>query len=106
MRYKLPLNLLIFDLDFFDHYVKKYGEYHSNLVLKKVAELLRKNIRGSDVVVRYGADSFAIILPNTVVSAALSMGNRFNAIIKNYPFCFWRFTTQRTSNSKYWHYFY
>lgn len=87
-RYKLPLNLLILDLDFFDHYVKKYGEHYSNLTLKKVAELLRKNIRGSDVVVRYGADSFAIILPNTVVSAALSMGNRFNAIIKNYPFVF------------------
>lgn len=87
-RYKLPLNLLIIDLDYFDNYVKKYGEYYGNLTLKKVAELLRKNIRGSDVVVRYGGDSFAIILPNTVVSAALSMANRFNAIIKNYPFVF------------------
>jgi diguanylate cyclase (GGDEF)-like protein len=87
-RYKLPLNLLILDIDFFDHYVKKYGEHYSNITLKKVAELLRKNIRGSDVVVRYGGDSFAIILPNTVVSAALSMSNRFNAIIKNYPFVF------------------
>ncbi len=87
-RYRLPLNLLILDLDYFDEFVKKYGQYYGNLTLKKVAELLRKNIRGSDVVVRYGADSFAIILPNTVVSAALSLGNRFNAIIKNYPFIF------------------
>ena len=87
-RYKLPLNLLLLDLDFFDDYVKKHGDYYGNMTLKKVAELLRKNIRGSDIVVRYGGDSFAIILPNTVVSAALSMSNRFNAIVKNYPFIY------------------
>lgn len=87
-RYKIPLNLLLLDLDGFSQYSKQYGEHNANITLKKVAELLRKNIRGSDIVVRYGGDSFAIILPNTVVSAALSMSNRFNAIIKNYPFIF------------------
>lgn len=87
-RYKLPLNLLLLDLDFFDQYVKNHGDHYGNMTLKKVADLLRKNIRGSDIVIRYGSDSFGIILPNTVITAALSMSNRFNAIIKNYPFIF------------------
>jgi diguanylate cyclase (GGDEF)-like protein len=87
-RYKLPVNLLLLDLDSFSQYVQQHGEYYGNVTLKKVADLIRKNIRGSDIVVRYGGDSFAIILPNTVISAALSMSNRFTAIIKNYPFIY------------------
>lgn len=87
-RYKLPLNLLILDVDFFGRYVAERGEFYGNLVLKKIAELLKKNTRGSDVVVRYGGDAFAIILANTSFEAARALGNRFSAIIKNHPFLY------------------
>jgi diguanylate cyclase (GGDEF)-like protein/PAS domain S-box-containing protein len=85
-RYKLPLNLVLLDIDFFGQYVQDHGEYYGNMILKKVSELIRKNIRGSDVVIRYGGDAFVVLLPNTVISSALSLSNRFNAIIRNYPF--------------------
>lgn len=86
LRYKHPLNLILLDIDFFGQYLRDHGDRNGDDVVRKVSELLRKNIRGSDVVVRYGGDAFAVILPNTVISAALSLANRYNAIIRNYPF--------------------
>ncbi len=85
-RYKLPLILVMIDLDHFGNYLEKAGQHNANTVLKKVGDLLKRNIRGSDIVVRYGGDSFAVVLPNTVLNAGISLSNRFNAIIKNFPF--------------------
>jgi len=85
-RYNLPLLFAILDIDHFGHYVSKEGEYYGNLVLKKVADLLRKNIRGSDVAVRYGGDAFGIILPNTIIPSGLTLCRRFLSIIHDYPF--------------------
>ncbi len=85
-RYKLPLILVMIDLDHFGNYIENAGQYNANTVLKKVGDLLKRNIRGSDIVVRYGGDSFSVVLPNTVLNAGISLSNRFNAIIKNFPF--------------------
>ncbi len=85
-RYKMPLTLVLLDIDGFGHYIKSNGDYHGNLVLKKAAELLRRNIRGSDIMVRYGGDAFCVILPNTPLPPGISLGRRFCAIIHDYPF--------------------
>ncbi len=85
-RYKTPLSLILLDIDRFSHYVREKGEYHGNLVLRKTAELLKRSIRGSDVVVRYAGDAFSVILPNTLRKPAVSLGRRFHSIIRDYPF--------------------
>ncbi len=85
-RYKMPLTLTLLDIDGFGGYVKSKGDYYGNLVLKKTAELLLRNVRGSDIVVRYGGDAFGIILPNTILGPAVSLGRRFGTIICDYPF--------------------
>lgn len=87
-RYNLPLVLLILDVDQFGHYVDKKGEYYGNLILKKIAEIIRKNIRGSDVLVRHGIDSFAIVLTNTFLSSGLILAKRFVSMIHDYPFLY------------------
>jgi diguanylate cyclase (GGDEF)-like protein/PAS domain S-box-containing protein len=87
-RYRMPLTLMFLGIDGFDHYVRAKGDYHGNLVLRKTAELLMRNVRGSDIVVRYTADAFGVILPNTLIGPAVSLGRRFCSIIHDYPFLY------------------
>ncbi|MBA3071508.1 MAG: diguanylate cyclase, partial [Nitrospirae bacterium] len=85
-RYNLPFVMAIFGVDYFTHYTNRHGEYYGNLALRKIAELLRKTIRGSDVVVRYGSDTFALILTNTYLSSGVALCKRFLSTIHDYPF--------------------
>ncbi|MBM4064373.1 MAG: response regulator [Planctomycetes bacterium] len=87
-RYNLPLVLLILDVDQFGHYINKKGDHYGNLILKKIAEIIRKNIRGSDVLVRHGIDSFAILLTNTFLSSGLILAKRFVSMIHDYPYLY------------------
>jgi diguanylate cyclase (GGDEF)-like protein/PAS domain S-box-containing protein len=85
-RYNIPLTLVLLDIDKFGHYIRAKGYHHGNLVLKKIGELLNRNIRGSDIVVRYGSDAFGVILPNTFIDPGVKLSKRFHAIIRDYPF--------------------
>lgn len=85
-RYKIPLVLSIIDIDHFSHYISKKGIYYGNIVLKKIAELLKKNLRGSDVICRAGDDAFAIIFTNTLPESAMQISKRFLTMVHEYPF--------------------
>jgi len=85
-RYKEALSLLIIDIDRFDQYLSAMGRYHGDVVIRKIAELLRKGLRGSDVIARAGVEEFAIILTNTLKASAVTVARRFKSLIEGYPF--------------------
>jgi diguanylate cyclase (GGDEF)-like protein len=64
-RYEYPLTLILFDLDSFHSFNKEFGYPAGNELLRQLAELVRDNLRQSDILARYGADEFAIVLPYT-----------------------------------------
>lgn len=85
-RYKSPFVLMMFDFDNFRDYINTNGIQHANSVIRKVAEFMRQGLRGSDVIMRYGMDEIAIILPNITVKSAKNIAGRFRRLIEDYPF--------------------
>ena len=85
-RYNIAFSVIFLDIDHFKEYCDTVGNFHSDIALKKIADTLKKYLRGSDVVVRFGYDEFALILNNTLKEPAVYVANRFCTLIRDYPF--------------------
>jgi len=85
-RYNIAFSVVFLDIDNFKEYCDLVGNFHSDIALKKISEMLKKMLRGSDVVVRFGYDEFAVILNNTLKDAAVFVANRFCSVVRDYPF--------------------
>lgn len=75
------LCLVLCDIDYFKKFNDTWGHLFGDQVLRLVAQILTKCVKGQDVVARFGGEEFAIILPNTsLVNAAKLADNIRNTI--------------------------
>lgn len=69
-RENCPSSVIIGDIDHFKSINDTYGHQVGDLFLVGVAQLFKRNIRGSDSVCRYGGEEFLFVLPGASVDAA------------------------------------
>jgi len=69
-RSKLPLSLVMFDLDNFKEINDRHGHLCGDAVLAAVGSRMKAELRGSDLKCRYGGDEFMVILPDTPLAGA------------------------------------
>ena len=86
MRLESSLSCLFIDIDHFKVINDSFGHDVGDLVLRKVAELLRAQLRSIDVVARYGGEEFAILLGQSGRKKAIEIAERIRSIIANTTF--------------------
>ncbi|MCR1810652.1 GGDEF domain-containing protein [Sulfurospirillum sp. hDNRA2] len=75
-RYKLPLSLILVDVDYFKKINDVFGHTVGDEVLKNLSNIIMETVRDSDVVARYGGEEIVIITPNTDKKEASLLAER------------------------------
>ncbi|WP_022952176.1 GGDEF domain-containing protein [Leucothrix mucor] len=76
-------SLLILDLDHFKHINDTYGHGVGDEILKKIADLIRSNIRVTDKFYRYGGEEFVIVADSTDLEAASVLAETIRARVEH-----------------------
>jgi len=83
IRSRLPIALLLVDIDFFKAYNDGYGHLRGDAALNEVAKALASSFsRAGDLVARYGGEEFAALLPNTTEEGALDLAESARARVE------------------------
>ena len=69
------LSLMMTDVDHFKKFNDSYGHLTGDQVLRLVAISVKQNVKGQDIAARYGGEEFAVVLPNTVLRSAITVGD-------------------------------
>ncbi|WP_212830100.1 diguanylate cyclase [Catellatospora sp. TT07R-123] len=84
-RRHAPLSLILIDLDHFKTVNDTHGHPVGDAVLTAVADRLRRPIRGSELLCRYGGEEFVCLLPRTDGHAAVELAEQMRADLRSTP---------------------
>ncbi|MBI3037618.1 GGDEF domain-containing protein, partial [bacterium] len=85
-RYNSTMSLLMCDIDHFKEINDTYGHQQGDLILKEISNILRRDIRVTDIPARYGGEEFVIILPETAMDDAKIVAERIRRDIAKFEF--------------------
>jgi diguanylate cyclase (GGDEF)-like protein len=71
-----PVSLMMIDVDNFKQFNDMFGHIAGDRALSAVSRVLRTQFRPRDLLVRYGGDEFAILLPDVDTEQAVAIGER------------------------------
>lgn len=80
-RHGGPLSFVVFDLDRFGEVHERFGQIVGDQVLLHVANVFRSNVRASDVIGRFGAEEFAMVLRGAGASGAAVVAAKLRHVL-------------------------
>jgi diguanylate cyclase (GGDEF)-like protein/putative nucleotidyltransferase with HDIG domain/PAS domain S-box-containing protein len=85
-RYNHPISCIMIDLDHFKNINDSWGHTVGDRVLQSIASVLRKTMRDSDAICRYGGEEFCVMLPHSDVDIAYLVAERFRKQVMELKF--------------------
>ncbi len=79
-------SIIMMDIDYFKKINDKYGHLVGDSVLQELSQLIKKNIRESDVFGRWGGEEFMIIAPHTNKEEAVILAEKLRKLIESHNF--------------------
>ncbi|MEK6725879.1 MAG: diguanylate cyclase [Deltaproteobacteria bacterium] len=83
-RYATPLSCIMMDIDHFKQINDAFGHAQGDMVLSEITDVIKNNVRKSDIVARYGGEEFVALLPNTDEEGAFVQAERLREAVKGY----------------------
>jgi len=84
-RSKLPLSIIMFDLDNFKEINDRHGHLCGDAALAAIGARMKAELRGSDFKCRYGGDEFMVILPDTPLQGAKQVSDNLRLAFESHP---------------------
>ncbi|MFZ3242376.1 MAG: GGDEF domain-containing protein [Pseudolabrys sp.] len=75
------MSLMLTDIDHFKTFNDNFGHLTGDQVLRLVAMSVKHNVKGEDTTARYGGEEFAVILPNTILRAAVTVAEHIRRAV-------------------------
>jgi len=82
-RKQEKLSIFMIDIDFFKKINDTYGHMKADELLARLAKLLMKQIRKSDIAARFGGEEFFVLLPETDLNKTKKLTKRLRTAIKS-----------------------
>lgn len=85
-RRQKTIGLIMCDLDHFKQVNDQYGHDVGDIVLRETARIIKKSIRDSDLVIRFGGEEFLVVLLDIEAGSAATVGEKIRESVQNTTF--------------------
>ncbi len=85
-RYRRPLGILLWDVDYFKQVNDTHGHVVGDMVLQLIAGRCRETLREVDLMGRYGGEEFVALLPETEHCSLAQAAERLRQAVAEAPF--------------------
>ncbi|MFA6197209.1 MAG: diguanylate cyclase [Sulfurimonas sp.] len=85
-RYQTYFSVILLDIDHFKFVNDTYGHDIGDDVLVNLANILKQDVRSTDILGRWGGEEFLIILPQTEVPHAVLLGEKLRVAVESHIF--------------------